>query len=229
MSIKDGKNYLYLVWKSESTRRQYIVGQLSKNGQYEFHYCEEVQIAIDAGFTPLITFPDINITYFSNELFPVFSSRLPDRKRKDIKSILQKYDLDKYDAYEFLKKSGARLPIDNLQFIDPVLDLTTSFTRTFYMAGVRHYLGCAGDDCEKAIDVTRGDEVFLVKEPENSADSNAIKVMNEKDEHLGYIPRYYNKAFTRIMNEERVFNCYVSNVDKSKCCSECIMLTITVN
>ena len=32
MSIKDGKDYLYLIWKSEKSRKQYIVGQLIKNG-----------------------------------------------------------------------------------------------------------------------------------------------------------------------------------------------------
>ena len=36
MAIKDGKDYLYLIWKCSSNRRQYIVGQLTKNGQYEF-------------------------------------------------------------------------------------------------------------------------------------------------------------------------------------------------
>lgn len=228
MSIKDGKDYLYLIWKSELTRRQYIVGQLSKNGQFEFHYCEEVQEAIKAGFTPLIPFPDIDKTYSNNELFSVFSSRLPDRKRKDIDSILKKYSLDVYDPYEFLKKSGARLPIDNLQFIDPILDFSSSFKRTFYIAGVRHYLRCEGENCELAIDVTRGDEVFLVKEPRNSVDLNAIKVVNERNEHLGYIPRYYSKAFSRIINEEREFCCYIANVDKNKCCNECIVLTVTV-
>ncbi|RDU22076.1 HIRAN domain-containing protein [Anaerosacchariphilus polymeriproducens] len=229
MSIKNGKDYLYLVWKSDSTRRQYIIGQLSKNGQYEFQYCGEVQSAIEAGFTLLIPFPDINTLYSNNVLFPVFSSRLPDRKRKDIVTILKKYDLEKYDAYEFLKKSGARLPIDNLQFIDPILDFNTSFKRRFYMAGVRHYLGCDGEECENTINVTRGDEVFLRKEPYNSFDSHAIQVINENQKLLGYIPRYYSDAFTRIINEGRNISCYVTNVDKNKCCSECITLTVTVN
>lgn len=228
MSIKDGKDYLYLIWKSEVTRRQYIVGQLSKNGQYEFHYCGEVHKAIEAGFTPLIPFPDIDTTYNNDELFSVFSSRLPDRKRKDIDNILKKYNMNAYDPYEFLKKSGARLPIDNLQFIDPILDLSSSFQRTFYIAGVRHYLKCQGENCELATDVTRGDEAFLVKEPENIADSNAIKVMNDSKEHLGYIPRYYSEAFTRIIDEGREYSCYVANVDKNKCCDECIALNVTV-
>lgn len=60
--------------------------------------------------------------YKCEELFPVFSSRLPDRKRKDIKKILEKYGLKEYDSYQLLKRSGARLPIDNLQFVDPILN-----------------------------------------------------------------------------------------------------------
>ena len=90
MAIKDCKDYLYLIWKCASNRRQYIVGQLTKNGQYEFQYCEEIKEACEAGFTPLVSFEKLNIVYKSETLFPVFASRLPDRKRKDIKKILEK-------------------------------------------------------------------------------------------------------------------------------------------
>ncbi len=87
MAIKDGKDYLYLIWKCASNRRQYIVGQLTKNGQYEFQYCEEIEKALEVGFTPLVSFERLNVVYKSEKLFPVFASRLPDRKRKDIKKI----------------------------------------------------------------------------------------------------------------------------------------------
>ena len=55
MSVKDGRDYLYLIWKCASNRRQYIVGQLSKNGQYEFRYGEEIEEAMEKGFMPLIS------------------------------------------------------------------------------------------------------------------------------------------------------------------------------
>ena len=228
MSVKDGKDYLYLIWKDVITRRQYVVGQLSKNGQYEFRYTGEVEEAIKAGFAPLVSFEDIENVYTNEELFPVFSSRLPDRKRKDIKRILQKYGLEEYDAYELLKMSGAKLPIDSLQFIDPILDFENGFERKFYMAGVRHYLGCDGEECEKSIEVTRGDEVFLVREPENKYDSNAIKIVSAQKQLLGYLPRYYSQAFTRLIDEKREISCHVCDVDKSKCCSECIRLMVKV-
>lgn len=228
MSVKNGRDYLYLIWKSEKTRRQYIVGQLSKNGQYEFQYVKEVNEAIDAGFTPLVPFEELEKIYKSDELFPVFSARLPDRKRKDIEMILKKYGLKEYDSYELLKMSGARLPIDNLQFIDPILDYDKEFERRFYMAGVRHYLGCDGDKCNEALELTRGDEVFLREEPENMYDSFAIRIENANGLLLGYVPRYYSQAFCRMMAKGRKINCHIANVDKNKCCSECILISVKI-
>ncbi len=228
MSLKDGKDYLYLIWKCETTRRQYIVGQLSRNGQYEFQYCGEVEEAMNAGFKPLISFENINETYIGKELFPAFSSRLPDRKRRDIDKILKKYGLTEYDSYEFLKRSGARLPIDNLQFIDPILDLKEAFERKFYVAGARHYLGCEGKFCEKSIRLTRGDEVFLKQEKDNVYDPNAIRVQDEHNNLLGYIPRYYSQAFIRFMNEKRIQKSYVVRVGNENKCDECIEIVVNV-
>ena len=121
MSILNGRDYIYLVWKDTQTRRQFTVGELSKNGKFEFKYVDEVQEAIKNGFKPLISFEDLDKTYYSDILFPVFSSRLPDRKRRDIQKILEKYELSSFDDYKLLKRSGAKLPIDNLKFIDPIL------------------------------------------------------------------------------------------------------------
>jgi len=119
MSINIGRDYLVLIWKAPKSRRRYPVGELSRVSQFEFRYKNEVQKAIEDGFELLIAFPEVDKLYKSDKLFPVFASRLPDPKRKGIEVILAKYSLTKYDAYTLLKRSGARLPIDNLEFIDP--------------------------------------------------------------------------------------------------------------
>lgn len=121
MSSKEGRDYLYLIWKDPITRRNYIVGQLTKNGQYEFSYGHEVKDAMEKGFKLLVSFEDIDKVYTSDSLFPTFSSRLPDRKRRGIERILAKYDLEEFNDYKLLKRSGARLPIDTIEFIDPIL------------------------------------------------------------------------------------------------------------
>ena len=37
--------------------------------------------------------------------------------------------MEEYDSYELVKRSGAKLPIDNLQFIDPILDFEDEFEK----------------------------------------------------------------------------------------------------
>ena len=72
MSIKNGKDYLYLVWKSGQSGQQYIVGKLTKNSCYVFRYCDEVKNAIEDGFAPLLCFPDLNKQYEDEKLFQFF-------------------------------------------------------------------------------------------------------------------------------------------------------------
>lgn len=121
MSSQEATNFLYLVWKDPVTSIKYTVGQLSKNSQYEFRYGFEVNKAMEKGFKLLISFEEISMAYKSDILFPTFSSRLPDSRRSGIDQILSKYGLDQFDEYELLKKSGARLPMDTLEFIEPLL------------------------------------------------------------------------------------------------------------
>ncbi len=151
MSMRDGKDYLYLIWKSGESGKQYIVGQLTKNDQYEFEYCEEIKEAIKDGFVPLLCFPDLDKIYSDEKLFSIFSSRLPDKKRKDIQKILEKYGLKEYDEYLLLKRSGAKLPIDGLEFIDPILNVDKNVLRVFCVAGAKHYLNCDGINCAKSV------------------------------------------------------------------------------
>lgn len=228
MSVQGGKDYLFLIWKSGESGKQYIVGQLAKNSQYEFKYYEEVREAIEDGFSPLLCFPDLDKVYKNERLFPVFASRLPDKKRKDIQSILKKYGMEQYDEYMLLKQSGARLPIDALQFIDPILSTDESLTRIFLAAGVRHYLKCDGIDCEKAIEITRGDEVFLKRDLENEHDKYAVQLLNYSGKVFGYIPRYYSKSVSKLLEQGRRIECYIYHVEKNKNCNECIKVIMKI-
>lgn len=228
MSVKNGKDYLYLVWKDNNTRRLFAVGQLTRNGQFEFKYGLEVEDAIKQGFNLLLPFPDKNKVYTCSKLFPTFSSRLPDRKRKGIENILSKYEMHEYDEYTLLKRSGASLPIDNLQFIDPILrDENLPIERTFWLSGVRHYIGCNGEDCVKSIDNSAIDEIlFLEKEPTNPKDKFAIKVLNRNKQLIGYVPRVYAKNVTLKLNEGVKYICKIIELRKENHCNECIKVQL---
>lgn len=230
MSIKDGRDYLLLIWKEPKTRRNYIIGELSKNGQFEFSYGYEVQKAIKDGFELLIAFPDIDKVYKNDQLFSVFASRLPDPKRKGIEAILEKYSLTEYNAYKLLKNSGARLPIDKLEFIDPIFNFESGkIVRSFFLAGPRYYLGCDGEECEKSIDVTLQEDLRLILEPENEHDEYAIKILNTKDILLGYLPRYYAKGISQLIENETMITCRVIEINKDTECNECIKVELTIN
>lgn len=113
---------LILVWQDNRDKKRYKIGEVEKKADgYTFEYDKiGIKSAIEKGFGSLIAFPDTNKKYESKNLFAVFSTRLPDKKRSDIKNILEKYNLDEYDEFELLRVTEGKLPTDNIEFIDEV-------------------------------------------------------------------------------------------------------------
>ncbi len=113
------KDLVYLVWKDTNTGNKYKVATLYKeNGIYYFRYIlENVKEAKKYGFKLLIAFPQINALYDNPKLFATFATRLPDATRPEIKEILATYGMTEYDEFELLKRSGAKLPTDNYEFV----------------------------------------------------------------------------------------------------------------
>jgi hypothetical protein len=166
--------------------------------------------------------------YKRDILFPTFSSRLPDKKRRDIDEILKKYKLDEYDEYKLLKKSGARLPIDNLKFIDPILKDENNFERSFYIEAVRHYNDCHGDDCGIKFPFKVGEQLELELESENKHDNNAIKIIDNSGDHIGYIPRYYSEVLFKYVYGEANYTCEIIEINQLGQCNECIKVILKV-
>ena len=46
-----------------------------------------------------------------------------------------------------------------------------------------------------------GDRLFLLREPNNKYDSNAILVLNQKEQKLGFIPKANNPLLAKMMDE----------------------------
>lgn len=109
---------VYLYWNNRSSNKSYKVAKLYKeNGKFYFKYIvENVKVALKDGIMYLIPFPNVNATYENNKLFPCFATRLPDKRRPEIRKILDTYGLKEYDEYELLKASGAKLPTDWYEF-----------------------------------------------------------------------------------------------------------------
>ena len=230
MSRINNRDYIYLIWKDYKTRQRYIVGELSKNGKYEFKYrVKDVENAIQKGFEPLIAFPSINEIYENYDIFPAFSSRLPDKRRKDVKEILAKYKLEKYDAFELLKKSGGKLPTDSLEFIDPIFLDETNIEREFYIAGVRHHDYCNGKNKNINFEVEINENLILEKDSKNKHDKFAVKVMNKENKVLGFIPIFFSKEISKAIDNSRKIICIVINKECDNTCEECIKVKLTID
>lgn len=223
INIKNIKSdYLYLIWKNPQTRSRHHVGILKKSDKYEFYYNKDVKKCLEEGFDLLVSFPDINKKYTSDKMFLEFLSRIPGPTRIDIDEILKKYNLEKYDSFELLKRSGAKTSLDTLEFIDPILNLRSkNIVREFYVAGTSHC--CKKENCEK---IKIGDKIYLEKERDNKVDKNAIKMIINNF-FVGYIPNYYSEIITKYMNKEKKYDCEV--IDKIGVCNECLKVRLKLN
>lgn len=226
MAKKNGLDYIYVVWQDPKSRSKYVIGTLTRNGHYEFSYGVELEQAKACGFMPLVAFPSFEKPYEEDTVFPTFSCRLPDAKRKDIQRILADYGLTEYDEFELLKRSGARLPTDTLEFIDPIFDEQEVVNRTFYVAGMRYYLECKGESCGAVPQLPPGINLVLQPEPENQYDPHAVQILTEGGEMLGYVPRYYSEAVSKRLEKGMSYTCQVVEHNREKMCGECLKVKL---
>ena len=225
MTQKD--KYLYLIWKDPQTRQNFTIGKLGCGLKYSFEYSEDVGKAEKNGWTKFEVFPEEKV-YESDILFPVFSSRLPDRKRRDIDKILEKYGLSDFNEFELLRKNEGRLPIDTYSFIDPIFPDDQTVQRDFYIMGLRYNAPCKGENCALLPLIDIGDELIFEEEPDNAFDSNAIKINTLSGNLLGYVPRYYNEAILERLKKNMTYSCKIIDINPSQECSECIKVRLTM-
>lgn len=223
----ENNKYLYLIWKDPQTRRNFVIGKLCREDKYTFEYCEDFGQAETYGWSKFEVFPSEQ-KYESEALFPVFASRLPDKNRRDIEKILKKYGLEQYDEFELLRKSGARLPIDNYSFIDPIFPEAETIERDFFIMGIRHHAPCEGKDCHLLPQVNINDELKFEREFNNPYDPHAIAIKTSADEMLGYVPRYYNSAISARLESGMSYSCKVVEINNQFDCSECIKVRLTM-
>ena len=114
------KDTIWMIWKNDEGE-SFKIGELSRRTKkYYFKYdIDGVKKAEAYGFSPLPSLPRIDAEYFREELFQSFSERLPWHGRKDTNSVLKEYDLEEYDSFELLKKSGGKVSTDSFEFVTP--------------------------------------------------------------------------------------------------------------
>ena len=62
-------------------------------------------------------------------------------------------------------------------------------------------------------DLKEGSELKLIRE-DNKFDDNAIKITDEQDRKIGYVPEKDNIVFARLMDAGKVLGAKVNNIEK---------------
>lgn len=93
-----------------------VIGYLVKDQEgYLFKYdADGILKARQQGYDYLIGFKSLRQVYQSEQLFPVFRSRIPSRQRRDINKILKELGLQEYDEFEILLAKKGKTNTDSI-------------------------------------------------------------------------------------------------------------------
>ena len=68
---------------------------------------------------------------------------------------------------------------------------------------------------QKVESLSEGDILTLQKDPNNKYDSNAIKILNNKEEMVGFVPKEFNSAIIKKFEKvSTVYTLKVKNIHK---------------
>ena len=187
---------LFLAWQAPEHRRWYTVGRLDYvDGAYQFVYTKGATKARNAGFSPLVSFPDFQKKYFSRDIFPLFANRVLPENRPEYEKYIEWLSLTENDAdpTAILARTGGDSQTDTLEiFPYPSQHNGNTFGVHFFVRGVRHQTHCSQ---ERVNTLESGETLLLMPDVQNPYDVKAIMLRTSEREKndmhlLGYLPRY---------------------------------------
>ena len=201
MSVKT----LYLAWRDKGRSGQWFpVGRLDADINrplYRFRYIKGAKRAqAEAGFPPLIEFPDLEGRYDSPRLFPLFQNRVINRARPDFADYLSYLDLHVgADPIEILSASGGSRVTDAYE-VFPKLekDEDGSSVCRFFLHGCRQ----VNESAQKRIERLEADEqLYVTLELTNPATGFAVQLQTRDYHMIGWAPRYLVEDLVKAMAE----------------------------
>lgn len=198
---------LLLSWQrpmaGKERRTRHIVGEIEQRAEsVVFRYLNnqpDFQSAIEEGFKGYPSFALEKLGDHSSGVLDAFLRRLPPRKREDFSEYLAQFRLpDDFAGSDMalLAYTGAKLPGDGFELIPDLSDVTPPLELVVEVAGFRHQNVAASG-------VAVGDDVQLVPEPTNPADSEAIAIHHSTG-LIGYVPRPYLSVVAKWLRAQSV-------------------------
>jgi hypothetical protein len=185
---------LFLAWQDKRlTHEWFPVGRLDispDHRSYRFQYVKGAKRAQEtARFTPLGDFPDLNRTYESSVLFPLFMNRIIQSTRQDCPEYMQMLDLPEDSGpADILAVGGGQRATDNFE-VFPMLERKAdgSFDSRFFLHGWR-YLN--PDAQNRILRLHAGEQLYVAIELTNPVMRLAVQIQTVDYYMIGWAPRY---------------------------------------
>lgn len=203
---------LIIAWRNPSNRKWLPVGKLSNiNDKYIFQYTDGAKSAYkEKHFMPFGKMDDLDITYESDVLFPIFKNRLLQKSRPEYNDYLSWLNLqaDNTSPLDELACSGGIRATDNLQIFPIPEPRNNKYKVTFFSHGIRHL---PPSYIERVKHLNQGNRLYLIRDIQNDQDSFALALRtNDPPEIVGYCPSFFVKDFDALIRSNGANNVNVS-------------------
>ncbi|MEN4466847.1 hypothetical protein VXE65_32915 [Mycolicibacterium conceptionense] len=205
---------LIVTWQHPIERTIAPVARLSYDGRrYQFCYIRNA-LRI-SGFRPFLGFPELNVCYSSDTLFPLFAQRAMAPRRPDFTRWVNRLGLpDDASPWEQITRSGGRRQGDTIQLFPIPTVADGRMECDFLVHGMRHIVDRGTTVGRETVTVTSaalerqlstlraGDELRLCDEPTNPSNPLAILTTTRDNLPLGWVPNLLVEELHRIPNHQ---------------------------
>ncbi|MEN6489046.1 MAG: HIRAN domain-containing protein [Smithella sp.] len=191
---------LIVTWQNPITHSWVPVGQLQyKNNKYYFKYT--IGAKKESNFIPFGQMNNLDDSYESEELFPLFKNRLLPKSRPEYNDYLNWLNLDEdtIDPLEELARTTGIKATDSLQLFMIPEKTNEMYNVTFFSHGIRHL---TPHYIERVGHLSYGNKLYLMKDIQNKFDPYALVLRTDDPaEIVGYCPRFFVCDFGELIKK----------------------------
>ena len=208
---------LFLTWQDKKSRQWFPVGQLTHDGGvYRFVYLKGAELAKkEAGFQPVVSFPDFRAVYESEELFPLFANRVMPASRPEYRQTIEFLSLpqDSNDPLAFLARSGGAKVTDTFEvFCYPQQNGKGDYELKFFAHGLRYL---PPSSLSRIANMSHGDRIYLSHALNNQFEEHALQLCARDNHIVGFCPSYLLDDVNKMRRHEAIEVCVERVNDES--------------
>ena len=204
-----------VTWRKPSDRAYLPLGRLISGlgpdkPAYEFAFLKGVEQALKDGLGPLMAFPDINLVYRSDGLFPFFQNRVMQPSRPDYPDFARSLALDPDHAapMDILIRTGGIRVTDPFELFEfPVRSESYQPYRTHFLAhGLRHL---AESSISRIGALAPDERLYVMHDCQNQYDGRALAMRTDDRVIVGYLPGFLLGEALHLWEQCRYINVQV--------------------